>query len=106
MLEAEEKRIELAIIADGEEIAQYVHDPSTKVIRALLGNRHLTEEEVMIIANRKNVPADILEMIAKDKRWAESYPVRLALARNPKSPISISLSIARYLRLFDLIITL
>jgi hypothetical protein len=102
MLETEEKRIELAMIADGEEIAQYVHDPSTKVIRALLGNRHLTEEEVLIIANRKNVPADILEMIAKDKRWAESYPVRLALARNPKSPLSISLSIARYLRLFDL----
>ncbi|HSA77884.1 MAG TPA: hypothetical protein VLG72_03395, partial [Nitrospirota bacterium] len=58
--------------------------------------------EVLIIANRKNVPANILEMIAKDKRWAESYPVRLALARNPKAPLSISLSIARYLRLFDL----
>jgi hypothetical protein len=102
MLETEEKRIELAMVADGEEIAQYVHDPSTKVIRALLGNRHLTEEEVLIIASRKNIPANILETIAKDKRWAESYPVRLALARNPKSPLSISLSIARYLRLFDL----
>ncbi|HTP04660.1 MAG TPA: hypothetical protein VMM54_05860 [Nitrospirota bacterium] len=102
MMETEEKRIELAMIADREEIAQYVHDPSTKVIRALLGNRHLTEDEVLIIASRKNIPANILETIAKDKRWAESYPVRLALARNPKSPLSISLSIARYLRLFDL----
>jgi len=102
MLETEEKRIELAMIADGENIAQYVHDPSAKVIMALLGNRHLTEDEVLIIASRKNIPANILETIAKDKRWAESYPVRLALARNPKSPLSISLSIARYLRLFDL----
>ena len=102
MPETEEKRVELAIFADGDMIAQYVHDPSTKVIRALLGNRHLTEDDVLIIANRKNVPADILETIAKDKRWAECYPVRLALARNPKSPLSVSLSIARYLRLFDL----
>jgi hypothetical protein len=102
MLETEEKRIEMAMVADVEEIAQYVHDPSSKVIRGLLGNRHLTKEDVLIIANRKNVPADILEKIAKDKRWAENYPVRLALARNPKSPLSISLSIARYLRLFDL----
>jgi hypothetical protein len=102
MLDAEEKRIELATVADEEEIAQYVHDPSPKVIRALLGNRHLTEEEVLIIANRKNLPPDVLDMIAKDKRWTESYTVRLALARNPKSPLSISLSIARYLRLFDL----
>ena len=102
MLETEEKRIELAMVADGEKIAQYVHDPSSKVIRALLGNRHLSKEYVLIIANRKNISADILEKIAKDKRWAENYPVRLALARNPKSPLSISLSISRYLRLFDL----
>jgi hypothetical protein len=102
MPDTEDKRIELATVANEEEIAQYVHDPSPKVIRALLGNRHLTEEEVLIIANRKNIPSDVLEAIARDKRWAESYPVRLALARNPKSPLSISLSIARYLRLFDL----
>jgi len=102
MPDTEDKRIELALLGEADKIAQYVYDPSTKVIRALLGNRHLTEEDVLIIANRKNVPADILETIAKDKRWAESYPVRLALARNPKSPLSVSLSIARYLRLFDL----
>ncbi len=102
MPETEEKRIELAMVADGKEIAQYIHDPSTKVVMALLGNRHLTEENVLIIANRKNVAGDVLETIAKDKRWAESYPVRLALARNPKSPLSTSLSIVRYLRLFDL----
>jgi hypothetical protein len=102
MPDTEEKRIELAAVANEEEITQYVHDPSPKVIRALLGNRHLAEEEVLIIADRKNIPSDVLEAIARDKRWAESYPVRLALARNPKSPLSISLSIARYLRLFDL----
>jgi hypothetical protein len=102
MLETEEKRIELAMVANREEITQYVHDPSTKVIKALLGNRHLKEEDVIIIANRKNVPSDVLETIAKEKRWAESYLVRLALARNPKSPLSISLSIMRYLRLSDL----
>jgi len=64
--------------------------------------RNLIEEDVLIIMKRKNLPPDILETIFKDKRWAESYPVRLALARNPRSPLSVSLSIARYLRLFDL----
>ena len=102
MHDPEDKRVELAALANEEEIARYVHDPSPKVIRALLLNRLLAEEEVLIIANRKNIPSDVLETIARDKRWAESYPVRLALARNPKSPLSISLSIARYLRLFDL----
>jgi hypothetical protein len=94
--------MELAAAARAEEIAQYVQDPSARVIRALLGNRQLTEEDILIVANRKNIPADILESIARDKRWSESYPIRLALARNPKSPLSVSLPIARFLRLFDL----
>jgi hypothetical protein len=98
----EGKRMQLAAAADEGNIAQYVHDPSPKVIRTLLRNRHLAEADVLIIASRKNIPSDILEAIAMDKRWTESYPVRLALARNPKSPLSISLSIVRYLRLFDL----
>jgi hypothetical protein len=99
---SEEIRREQAMAAGKEEIAGYLHDPSPRVIRALLENRHLVEEDVLIIAKRKNLPSDILEMIFKDKRWAESYPVRHALARNPRSPLSVSLSIARYLRIFDL----
>ncbi len=102
MLETEDKRAERAADAGEQETAQFVHDPSARVLRALLGTRHLSEEDVLIIANRRDVPTDILETIARDKRWMESYPVRLALARNPKSPLSVSLSIARYLRIFDL----
>ncbi len=99
---SEEIRKEQAMAAGEKEIAGYLHDPSPSVIRALLQNRHLVEEDVLIIAKRKNLPSDILEMIFKDKRWAESYPVRHALALNPRSPLSVSLSIARYLRIFDL----
>jgi hypothetical protein len=102
MFDSEELRRAQAADASEEEIARYLHDPSPRVIRALLENRHLAEEEAVILVKRKNLPSDILEMIYKDKRWAESYPVRLALARNPRSPLSVSLSIARYLRLFDL----
>ncbi len=102
MPESEEIRKEHAVAADEDDIARYLHDPSPKVIRALLENRNLSEEDVLIIVKRKNLPPDILETIFKNKRWAESYPVRLALARNPRSPLSVSLSIARHLRLFDL----
>ena len=91
-----------AAAASEGEIAGYLHDPSPRVIRALLENRRLAEEDVLIIVKRKNLPPDILATVFKDKRWAESYPVRLALARNPRSPLSVSLTCARYLRLFDL----
>jgi len=101
MSDAEERR-KLAASAREEELTGYLHDVSPGVILASLENRNISEEQVLVIVKRKNLPAKILETIARDKRWAESYPVRLALARNPKSPLSVSLMMARYLRLFDL----
>jgi hypothetical protein len=97
-----EERIEQASAAKEEEIAFFVHDTSPRVVKALLANRNIGEQDALIIANRKNLPGDVLETIAKDKRWAASYPIRLALAKNPKTPLFIALSISRYLRLFDL----
>ncbi len=102
MLEPESKRTELASSAQEKELTLLVHDPSPKVIMAMLDNRNITEEHVLIIANRKNLPPEVLNAIFRDKRWSESYPVRLALAKNPKTPLFTALSIARFLRLFDL----
>ncbi len=97
-----DERIEQASAAKEEEITLFVHDTSPRVVKALLANRNIGEQDALIIANRKNLPGDVLEALAKDKRWAESYPIRLALAKNPKTPLFVALSISRYLRLFDL----
>ena len=102
MSSADEIKIALAASADGDQILPLLHDASPQVIRTLLGNRNLREEDVLIIAKRKNLPADVFETIARDIRWTESYPVRLALANNPKTPLSVSLSIVRYLRFSDI----
>jgi len=102
MADSEEARTELAATAGAEVFARLLHDPSFRVLRALLGNSNLREEDVLVLASRKNLPVDVLESIARDNRWAKSYPIRLALAKNPKTPLSISLGIARYLHLFDI----
>ncbi len=91
-----------ARVAREEEIVNLVQDPAPRVVRALLENPHLSEEHILVLANRKNMPPELLEAIFRDKRWSESYPVRLALAKNPKTPLFAALSIARFLRLFDL----
>lgn len=102
MLDTEETRAAQAAGASEEEIPLFVHDPSSKVVLALFENRNLTEEHVLIIANRKNLSPQVLNILSKDVRWSESYRVRLALAKNPKTPLFAALSVARYLRLFDL----
>ena len=102
MLDTEESRAAQAVRASEAEIPLFVHDPSSRVLRALFENRNLTEEHILIIANRKNLSPEVLSTIVKDPRWSESYPVRLALAKNPKTPLFAALSIARFLHLFDL----
>ncbi len=102
MAETEEQRARRAAAAAKEEIQGFIHDPSPRVLKSLLESKHLGEEDVLAIADRKNISPEILEAIARDKRWSESYPVRLALARNPRSPLTVSLSLARFLRIFDL----
>ncbi len=97
----EAKKAEAASAGD-DQIVTLLHDPSPEVMRALLENSNLREEHVLVIANRKNLPADVLAKIARDNRWMDNYPIRLALAKNPKTPLSVSLSIVRYLRLFDI----
>ncbi len=102
MIETEEQRIALAASAGEEEIARFVHDPSLRVIRALLANPALTDENLLVIVERKNLPSGILEQIAKEKRWSGTYAIQLALAKNPKTPLFVSLSLIRHIRIFDL----
>jgi len=101
MAGSEEVRERQAATAGKEEIESFLHDPSARVVLSLLGNRNITEEDVLVITSRKNLSAEVLETVAKDKRWSESYPVRLALAKNPKTPLFAALSLVRYLRIFD-----
>ncbi len=101
MADAEEIREQQAATAGEGEIEKFLHDPSPRVVKALLANKELAEEDVLVITTRKNLPGDILEAISKERRWAESYPIKLALAKNPKTPLFTALTIVRFLRLFD-----
>jgi hypothetical protein len=102
MTETVEQRIEQAATVREEGIDSFLHDPSPRVLKALLTNGLLTEDHALVMANRRNLSGDILEAIAKDQRWAGSYPLRMAISKNPKTPLFVSLSLARHLRLFDL----
>ena len=57
-----------------------------RVMRALLDNPRLTEEDVLVIANSIKTPAGILALVARSERWTARRPVRLALLRNTRTP--------------------
>ncbi len=84
------------------DLERLARDNDAGVIGNLLANPRITEREVVrLAARRPNSPA-ILTVVASSRRWIARYAVKKALVNNPDTPISISLSLLKYLLRADL----
>jgi hypothetical protein len=101
MLSHEEKT-KLARIADNEELWKLVRDPSSDVVINAIFNKNLTEDMAVFIAKKKNTSSEILGMLAADVRFRGSYKLKLSICKNSKTPPKITLSLLKFLRIFDL----
>ncbi len=77
-------------------------DPDLLVIRHLLDNPRITEDDVIRIASRRPIPGSTLNEVAKSGRWASRRRVRVALARNPYCPTDLALRVLGSLPLGEL----
>src|SRR5437773_3234695 len=94
---------ERARIATGEELAALLHHPSADVLLALLDNPALDETQLCMLLERKDLPGEILEEVARRKPLLKSYRVKRSLAFHPRTPRLISLRLLRDLYLMDLV---
>jgi hypothetical protein len=77
-------------------------DPSPRVVRALLENPRLTEADVLPLASSEATVPSVLAVLVADRRWGCRYPVRVALCRNPRTPIDQALGLLPLLKKGDL----
>ncbi len=97
-----EDRIKEAVTSEGEELWNAVKDPHPEVAGNAVYNRHFTEDMALFMAKRKNVSAEVLSLLATDRRFKDSYKLKLLLCRNPKTPQRVVFSLLKFLRIFDL----
>jgi hypothetical protein len=95
------ERKSLARKHDREWIARMVRDPHPQVMRILLGNSKLTEADVVRLCARRPVACDVLREVFLSARWVVRYPVKVALALNPYTPLDVALQLAPLLRAQD-----
>jgi hypothetical protein len=69
---------------------------------ALLDNPRMTEGVLLPVVARDTTPPPVLETVAGNQRWGVRYPVRVALARNPSTPIPAALRNLPHLKRRDL----
>ncbi len=78
------------------------HDPTPRVIAALLENPRLTAGVLLpLLASESAAPA-VLAVIASNPKWSVQYPVRLGLCQNPRTPLDKALLLLPMLKRTDL----
>jgi hypothetical protein len=92
------ERKSLARTHDRSLIQRVVRDPHSDVVRILLDNPSLTEEDVVrVCAARPNHPS-VLQTVYRHRRWVVRYRPRNAIVRNPDTPLDTALLLAPLLR--------
>jgi len=72
-------------------------DPHPMMIRNVLGNPRLTEDDVLrLVARRPAVPAAIAE-VARHPAWSQRVRLRMAILQNPGTPPELSVPLVRLL---------
>jgi predicted regulator of amino acid metabolism with ACT domain len=102
MMSADKNR-DRALIAAGEELAALLHHADAEVLLALLDNPSLEETQLCMLLERKNLPGEILEEVARRKPLLKNYRVKKALAFHPRTPRLVTLRLLRDLYLMDLV---
>src|SRR5579859_3114909 len=75
-----DKTRERALAATGDELTALLHDADADVLLALLDNPSLEEMQLCMLLERKNLPAVVLEEVARRKPLLKNYRVKRALA--------------------------
>ncbi len=85
-----------------EERAILIRDPNKLISVAVLSSPKLTDSEVEAIAKMSSVSDEILRIISNNRNWMKYYVVVSALARNPKTPLPVSMNLLNRLNEKDL----
>ena len=85
-----------------EERAILIRDPNRLISVAVLSSPKLTDSEVEAIAKMSSVSDEILRIISHNRNWMKNYVVVSALARNPKTPLPVSMNLLNRLNDKDL----
>jgi hypothetical protein len=85
------EKTRLAVTGDTEARRILIRDPHRDIQTAVLQNPRITSSEIVAIANSRDVHDGVLKQIAADRDWNRLYPVRLALVKNPRTPLAVAI---------------
>jgi hypothetical protein len=79
-----------------------VRDANKIVGVAVIKSGRITDREVMSIATNRSINEDVIRALCTDREFLRKYPVKVALASNPKTPIPTAIGLLNSLHVRDL----
>ncbi|WP_437577554.1 hypothetical protein [Sorangium sp. So ce887] len=74
-----------------------LRDPHPLVIRNLLANPRLTEDDVVRLAARRPASPEVMTELARHPEWPQRARVRMAIVQNPGAPPELAVPMVRLL---------
>jgi hypothetical protein len=96
------QKIRRATIGSGEERALLVRDTNRLVAEAAITSPRIQEAEVLRIAANRSVSSDVLRRVGDSREWMKSYPIKVVLTQNPRTPLPMAMRLLPMLRESDL----
>ena len=87
------ERLKAAMKGTKEMRAILIRDPNKMICAAVLSSPKVTESEAASFAKMASLSEDVLRAIGHNRAWMKSYGVVIGLARNPKTPVAMSLNL-------------
>jgi hypothetical protein len=95
------EKVKCATKGTREMRAILIRDPNRMVAAAVLSCPKVNEAEVEAFAKMGNVSEEILRTIAMSRAWTKSYGVLLALVKNSKTPVALTMTMLQRLNESD-----
>jgi hypothetical protein len=86
------ERITLGRLATPALLVLLLREAEPKVLRAVLDNARLREEDLLMALRRDSATRVLLEQTAASPKWSERYAVRLALVLQKRTPLALALA--------------
>lgn len=89
------EKTKLALTGGKEARVLLLRENNKMLTQMVLKNPRITLEEVVELAKSRSAAGETLSMISQSREWMKSYPLRLAMTTNPKTPLPIALRLVR-----------
>ena len=86
-------RLKAAMKGSREMRAILIRDPNKMIAAAVLSSPKLNDAEIEGFSRMANVSEEVLRVIGSNRAWTKNYNVVVGLAKNPKTPVALSLNL-------------